>query len=201
MSEPGRDAGPSASRARVGRRTVLAVALWAVAATVAVLVAWRAVAAVDADSPRTGVLSASDVTAELADARAAATATATTTPSASPTPSLSAGPDPAPSASAVPTPASPSDPTQPAAVDPAVRSWSVTGGTVAATCAGAAAGLLYATPSDGWGVEVGSSGPEHVEVTFSREGAESKVEVRCEAGVPVQSVEERSEDQRSQDDD
>ena len=65
------------------------------------------------------------------------------------------------------------------------KTFAVTGGTVAAACTGSAISLRSAQPADGWRVEVGDRGPEHLEVKFRSGDQETEVEVHCSAGVPV----------------
>jgi len=155
---------------RAGR--VFTALAWALAAVVAGTLAWWAVTLVGsaAGRSRDGVLSASEVAEALAAERAAASATPLGTPS---TPGA--------------TPAQTPDPTTSTAGPGAAevsRTWDVVGGQVAATCAGPTISLLYATPIDGWTVEVKDSGGEHVEVEFRRGEAETKVRATCLAGVP-----------------
>ena len=65
---------------------------------------------------------------------------------------------------------------------------------MAASCTGAAISLLYATPVDGWTVEVGATGPDHLEVELRQSGTETKVTAACVAGVPQQTATEGSPD-------
>jgi hypothetical protein len=79
----------------------------------------------------------------------------------------------------------PSSPPGPAAVDRSVR---VQGGQVGVRCVGRTISLRYATPSDGWRVEVDDQGPEHVKVRFSatgRDEQQSEIEAECEHSTPV----------------
>lgn len=193
---------------RSRRRVWVTAAAWLLAAGAAGTIVWRAVAVLDADGDRVGVLSAEQVTAELAAASAAATATATT-PSGTPTPSATS------SATSSPTDTPTSSPTAPGTASPTpdattappltppstevVRVWDVAGGVVSASCTGQAITLLYAAPADGWTVEVGSTGPEHVEVELRSGETETKVRAVCVAGVPEQEV--RQDDGGEQDDD
>lgn len=159
---------------------------WVLAVVVTGLVADRAVAVLDTQTSRPGVMSAAEVERALSAARAAApspTAGApsppapTTSPTARPSPAVS-GPVSRPTTG--PLPSSP-----PATI---ARTWSVTGGTVAASCTGGAISLLYATPADGWTVEVGAAGPERVEVELRQPGLETKVVALCSGGVPQHTV-------------
>lgn len=191
---------------RARRIRTVAVLSWLLATGLTGTIAWRAVAVIDDGAPRTGVLSQPEVAAALASARATARPTTTPTASATPRPSTTApgeGPSPTDAATGGPTgrpsstqaPTTSSDPGVPApppAPEPApateARTWAVAGGTVAASCSGAAITLLYATPQDGWTVEVGSAGPEQVEVELSRDGQETKVRATCVDGVPTQTT-------------
>lgn len=159
--------------------TALATAGWVAAAALTGVIAWRAVAVLDADGPQTGLLSTAEVAAALAEARAAASATPTSSPTATPTSTPTQSPT-----------ETTSPPTDPGGSVEQVRTWPVTGGTVSASCAGATITLLAATPADGWTVEVGSTGPEHVEVELHSGELESKVEATCVAGVPTANVRE-----------
>ncbi|OJV83381.1 MAG: hypothetical protein BGO37_08875 [Cellulomonas sp. 73-92] len=159
---------------------------WVLAVVVTGLVADRAVAVLDTQTSRPGVMSAGEVERALAAARAAVptpTAGATTPPA--PTTSPTASPAPAPS-DPVSRPTTGPIPSSPPAT--AARTWSVAGGTVAASCTGGAISLLYATPADGWTVEVGSAGPQRVEVELRQPGLETKVVALCSAGVPQHTV-------------
>lgn len=158
------------SRRGISRIGVLAALGWATAVVLAGSIAWRAVAVIDPETGAAGVLSQAQVDAALAEV-------------------LATAPPLPPSPSTTPSPVAP-----PAEV---VRSWSVTGGTVAATCQGTAITLLYATPSDGWTVEVKAAGPEELLVELESEGDETAVRAVCVAGTPEPSVESRSEDEGS----
>lgn len=156
-----------------------AVALWLLAALVAGGVAWWAVAAVGGETGTDGrVLTQDEVAAALAEASSAPTP-APTTPSPTPTPAPTATPG----------------PTTPPAASPVVRAWDVSGGQVAAQCDGAAITLVYATPLDGWSVEVKGSGPEQVEVELRQGELETKVRATCVDGVPTPTVESDDDDQ------
>ncbi len=197
---------------RPSRASALAVLAWTLAAVAGGAIAAQALAAVDAGG-RGGVLSESEVTAALVAANATATP-APTAPARAPVPGPSADPTPAPAPSAAtpaPTPvpttattetahprAAPSTPSSagtsvpPAPAPPptvVARTWTVPGGIVAVSCAGTAITLLYATPSDGWTVELGSTGPQHVEVQLHRDGAETQLTGTCVAGTPQSRLE------------
>lgn len=121
-----------------------------------------------------------------------------------PTPSASAVPRSTPSATPAttaprptshtskpaPTPATPggksprtTDPVTPRKV---TRTWSGSAGHLTVSCSGSRVELVSASPSDGWRVEIGSRGPEEVEVEFKQggEGAETHVKSRCSGGEP-----------------
>ena len=145
--------------ARVARAVV--VLAWVLAAVLAGAMVWWAVAQIGAepDAPRDGVLTQSQVAALAAQA-------------ASPSPVRAPNPSPA----------------APATAAEVARVWDVTGGKVGAACRGAQIGLLYATPQDGWTVEVTGSGPEQVEVKFGRQGATTTVRAVCRDEVPEHHV-------------
>ena len=63
-----------------------------------------------------------------------------------------------------------------------------------ARCRSRAVSLVSATPGDGYRAEVGSRGPEEVEVTISGGGREVKVRAVCSGGRPVFSVESEGGD-------
>ena len=178
---------------------VLAALSWVLAVAVTGAVAERAVAVLDASSTRTGVLSQAEVAGALAAARAGAspTGTATPTPPVSPTVSASAPTQPTGGSSTAPATASPpvAPSTHPAArpttsppTPEVARTWTVTGGTVAASCRDAVIALLYATPQDGWTVDVRSAGPDRIEVELKMADQETTVTAVCAGGVPQQTV-------------
>jgi len=167
--------------------------VWLVGVAVTGLIASRAVAVLDTDTSRSGVLSRAEVDRVLVAARAAAVGTATS-PAATPTTgpaTPTSGPVPEPSApvTAAPPPRPAPSTAAPAPTTvPVARTWTVPGGTVAASCTGSAISLLYATPLDGWTVEVGAAGPDHLEVELRQSGTETKVTAVCVAGVPQQTA-------------
>lgn len=84
------------------------------------------------------------------------------------------------------------EPTQQPSPQTQVRSWQGAAGTVTAACTGDRISLQSVTPSDGWGVEVGDRGPEHIEVTFRTGGEderETRVKAECSGGAPRFAVE------------
>lgn len=187
---------------------MLVAASWLGAAVLTGTVAWRAVAVLDADTPRTGVLSTQEVDAKLALAQAAAQTTApsptptdSSTPSAEPTTSEptsaspTAAPSPTPTDRPTPTTTTPA-PTAPAPAE-VTRTWPVTGGTVSAACTGQAIRTVYATPQDGWTVETGSAGPDVIEVELHSGEQETKLTARCVDGVPTPDVSTGGGDERS----
>ena len=97
------------------------------------------------------------------------------------------------SLSSEPSPSSPvsSESPEPPAASPLPaareRTWQGAAGTVAVRCLGGDASLRSASPSDGYGVEIGSRGPSEVEVTFRTRGdpdTEVHVKAVCVAGAP-----------------
>lgn len=171
---------------------------WVVATVLAAGVAWWAVGTVGRGSGSTdsSVLSSAQVASALAAERARPTATPTTTPT--PTPTSTSSPTPEPTSTVGPT----SDPTTTTPPTEVARTWTVSGGVLSASCVGDQITLLYATPSDGWGVEIKSAGPTELEVEFDRhEEAETKVTARCVAGTPeAETSGDGSEDEHSEDD-
>jgi len=160
---------------------------WVLAVVATGLVAGRAVAVLDTNTSRPGVMSLAEVDRALVAARAAVPTPSPTASAATTTPAPSASPTASPSVTDRPTPEPTTaiTPNVPAAV---ARTWSVTGGTVAASCTGSTISLLFATPADGWTVEVGGAGPERIEVELKRPGSERKVVALCAGGVPQQTV-------------
>lgn len=174
---------------------VLAALSWALAVVVTGAVAERAVAVLDASSTRPGVLSQAEVADALATARAGASPTGTATPTATPTRSAPAGPTGAPSTAPATTSPPVAPPTHPAArptttgpTPEVARTWTVVGGTVEASCQGTVIGLVYATPQDGWTVDVRSAGPDQIKVELKMAEQETTVTATCVGGVPQQSV-------------
>lgn len=157
---------------------------WVLSTVLAAGVAWAAVGAVGR-GPTSGddVLSQADAEAALEARRATASASPTATPTDGP------GDPTGPTATPDPTPTAPptTEPTTPP--DAVVRTWPVSGGTVSASCTGAAISLLYATASDGWAYEVKDQGPEHIEVELESGEAETHVRAVCVGGVPEMSLE------------
>ncbi len=51
-------------------------------------------------------------------------------------------------------------------------------------CNGNAIVLDFATPIPGASVMVANPGPEEIEVSFKKDGRESGIHARCQAGVP-----------------
>ncbi len=154
-------------RSVLTRAALLGATAWLAAAGATGTIAWRAVSVLDAGGESTGLLSTSQVRTALGDAQAMAAAT------------------PRPVASSSATPTAPSVPGNEIA-----RTWAVAGGTVAAACTGTSIGLLYATPQDGWTVEVHSPGPAGLEVELHRGPQEIIVRAQCVDGEPVQQIDE-----------
>ncbi|MGW6131115.1 hypothetical protein ACWFNE_13915 [Cellulomonas sp. NPDC055163] len=101
---------------------------------------------------------------------------------------IAALPTPSPPATATPTPTPPATPTAaPPVTEAAVvaRAWDVEGGSVGAACRGTVIELQYATPADGWAVEVKRAGPEEVEVELRSGDDRTSVRAACAAdGTP-----------------
>jgi hypothetical protein len=168
------------------------------------VIASRAVAVLDTESSRTGLLSPSEVDRALVAAQTSALMTPTPTSTSTPTPTTTS-PSPVPAATPVPsdgagTSSPTTHPTTTASAPPpqsttasagasrVARTWAVNGGTVAAACTGAAITLLYATPQDGWTVDIGATGPDHLSVELKGPDRETQVKAVCVAGVPQQTV-------------
>jgi len=49
--------------------------------------------------------------------------------------------------------------------------------------------LVYASPQDGWRVEIENRGPATVEVDLAREGQGTKLKAICVNGIPQQTIE------------
>ncbi|GAA1655562.1 hypothetical protein GCM10009790_40330 [Georgenia ruanii] len=144
----------------------LVVLAWALAVAAATTLAWLAVVTIGGEHSReAGVLTRAEVSAALAAQG----------PLPSPAP-----PSPAPRAPTVG-----SSPDAPTAV---ARTWETDAGRVAAECVAGEIALLYATPSDGWSVDVRDTGPERVKVEFSSDEDDVVLSARCSDGVPEHHV-------------
>ncbi|PVU82653.1 hypothetical protein DDP54_06130 [Cellulomonas sp. WB94] len=171
---------------------VVVVLAWALAVLVAGAVTSWAVGVISNEQgpARDRVLAESQVTAELAAQRALTSATPAVTPAAPQSPA--ATPDAEPSALPTVTPSTAPAPSAPATPPPApapaevARTWDVAGGQVGASCTGPVLRLLYATPLDGWTVEVKHAGSDELEVAFRQHDAETTVHAHCIDGVPTQ---------------
>lgn len=66
------------------------------------------------------------------------------------------------------------------------RTWSGSPGRITVSCSGDRASLVSTSPADGWRVDVGSRGPDQVQVEFKQgeEGSEAQVTASCVAGSP-----------------
>lgn len=179
----------------------VAAASWVLATAVTSLVVWRAVAAFDGGTS-TNILSAPQVSERLS----AATATSTPTPVVlTPTPATSASSEPSEEAPATSTATSSATPattrTTPPSTEsattttstppaiPVVNTWTVTGGTVSVSCQAAVISLVYASPQDGWRVEIEKRGPTTVEVDLARDGQGIKLKAICVNGIPQETTE------------
>ena len=180
------------------RRSSVVLA-WALATTLAAGVAWWAVGTVGRGSGSidSAVLSNAEVASALAARQALSTPTPT--PTRSPTPTSSPTAEPTPTTTPTPEPTATATTPPPTEV---VRNWTVTGGSLSASCLGDQITLLYATPSDGWGVEKKSEVPGELEIEFDRhEEAETKVTVRCAAGTPEAQISTGESEEENSDDD
>ena len=154
------------------------------------------------DGTSTNILSAPQVSERLS----AATATSSPTPVVdTPTPVTSASVEPSQEPSDTPTSSSSTLPattrTTPRSTEsattvtstppaiPVVQTWTVTGGTVSVSCQAAGISLVYASPQDGWRVEIEKRGPATVEVDLAREGQGTKLKATCVNGIPQETTE------------
>jgi hypothetical protein len=156
------------------RRTVSVALAWAAALVVATGVGLTAVGSigsgiVDAGQPP---LSAEQVDAQLAAARAA--------PDPALRPSPTAAPAPAPVPSPVPVPGDPGPTTDVVASE---------GGTVVARCGAGPVQIVSVSPAQGFRVH-GDGGSDHPgRVRFESERARIEIQLSCVAGRPVGTVE------------
>ncbi len=74
------------------------------------------------------------------------------------------------------------------------KSWQLTGGSVGVSCKGPDIYLDFATPRDGWEMEIEESGPDTVSVSFHRDDHESRFSGHCENGSPVGQTHEGGDD-------
>jgi hypothetical protein len=182
------------------RITAVAAASWLLATAVTSLVVWRAAAAFE-DGTSTNILSSPQVVERLNAATATSTATpdvptptvATSSPSESSdeTPAAST-PTSAPTTTTRTTPRSTGSATivnpTPSAT-PVVTTWTVTGGTVSVSCQAQVISLVYASPRDGWRVEIEKRGPDSVDVDLQRQGQGTKLNAICVNGIPQATTE------------
>lgn len=171
--------------------------IWLGVVVVAAATAWAAI-----DTAGRQVLADPGSGSTLPATRASAPASFAPTDVPSPRPSragsATASPDQGqPSSSpTVPAPRSSATPADPPSRGPAFTegTWRGAAGTVIARCSGGAVRLHSATPTDSYQVEVGSTGPEELEVKFSGGDAEVRVDARCVGGQPRFDVESDEED-------
>ncbi|HEX7396918.1 MAG TPA: hypothetical protein VF312_05195 [Propionibacteriaceae bacterium] len=64
----------------------------------------------------------------------------------------------------------------------------MTGGTVSVSCQAQAISLVYASPQDGWRVEIEKRGPDRVEVDFLSVGQGTKLTAICVNGIAQETV-------------
>lgn len=160
------------------RRAVVAVAVWLVAVVAAAWLSWAAI-----DSAGRQVVAPLPVATDAGASPATGTISApeqTGSPTASPTGS----PAPTPSGSA----------------PGATHTVTTRGGTAAASCAGGAPAVDYATPADGWRADIEPEGGEGIRVEFRSEGERVRLAITCSGGVVQVSTEDRSESDDSGDD-
>jgi hypothetical protein len=183
-------------------------ALWIVGTLLAVVIAWSGVKGVLAE--------VSDAGQPLIDGQAIAAALRSSSPapasespageSAAPaTPSPSLSPDPPTSAPAgTPSTTAPARATAvPATAPPAAtaspgggatamsRVFDLVGGSTSVGCSSTSIRLLWASPRNGFSVDVEPEGSSFLEVRFRSETHESKVEASCASGSLSASVRER----------
>jgi hypothetical protein len=70
------------------------------------------------------------------------------------------------------------------------ETYQLVGGTVGVSCVGDAVQLDYAIPRDEYRVEVHDDGPNDLSVRFDNNGNESRVDVFCQGGTPVEDIRE-----------
>jgi len=171
------------------RSGVVVATIWLAAVAGVSVTAWVAI-----DRAGRGVTGADagsllPVTVATADATTAGRgpSPSDTTPDASATPKPSAipGPSSKPKPFATLTSATARD-----------RTLGVAGGLVSVRCTGATILLRIAQPDNGWRVEVHSSGPAEVDLSFrlgdDDSGVDTRVKVVCATGTPVFKVANRS---------
>ena len=181
------------------RRRVVIVAVWLLGTVASVALAWAAVSAVGGEVTSTPGGGGGPASVAAPPTAGSPSSTSTSTPTSSTTLTTAEVPS-STSTSAAPPPATtaPATPTTTAAPPPAERRSAVfdaVGGTLGASCTGAAASLDFATPRGGYAAEVHDAGPEKVDVRFEAENeGESRLVVRCVDGAPTADVEEHAED-------
>jgi hypothetical protein len=93
---------------------------------------------------------------------------------------------------APPLPSQPAAPPTPTTTAPPAQTFGSRGGVVTVSCNGTAIELLSATPTNGYSINVDSSGPVEVRVHFSSSQSESMITANCQTGTPVGQVYEDS---------
>lgn len=149
--------------------------MWVAAATLGGLATWWAVGAIGPASSQDG-----DVVLTQAQVRSGL-GTATAAPSARP----GTGGSPAPSDHGRDADGGGTA----SAAAPVTRSWDVPGGRVTATCTGPDIRLEYASPQEGWVVEIEEAGPRELDVDLERSGTSVTVVAVCVDGAPTEEVE------------
>lgn len=198
---------------RVQVRRLIAAGTWLATTAAATALVWAATSVVAADVtdrpaavvPHREVVMALQTESpgvDTAPAVPAPPSTTTTAPAPAPTAAQNrpqqpqnpaSGPTSTPP-STVPAPAptppttSPSPVNPPAAAQPSpdpTGTYATAGGTVTVACNGYVIGLIAATPTDGYAVDVLDRGPGTVDVHFSGRGEEIRVRAVCFNGAPV----------------
>jgi hypothetical protein len=180
------------------RRRLVLVAVWLAGAAVAVGLSMWAVGLVGGriGGRDAALVSRHDVEQALVtpsttvvspDAEVVTTESATPTVDQSPPPGA---PDDGPSFAAPAVAPSTTEATAPLSTE---EVYSTEGGTVGVRCVGSSISLLYATPAAGWQLHgPAASGGTEIDVRFEPasdgKGAEVRIRVRCEAGVPVEEI-------------
>ena len=178
-----------AKRVHPARRAVLLAIAWCAATALATVVTWQGVSFVGArvTNGAMPVLSQAAIGEALRTTKPSrgSKRTKLSTPAVEPQ-----APTAEPRPSRTPTPTATRSPRPPATAEPrAITStWQVAGGQVSARCRGQVIALLYATPTDGWNMEIEQDGPVRVEVHYESRTAESELTARCVGGRPTAQV-------------
>lgn len=178
------------------RRSLTLGAIWLVAATVAVAVAWQGVAVVgdQVTDERPDALAASDIEARLTEASTTTTSTTVAPGTTPPTSATSSSTTTAGSSTPTTTPSSTTIGPPPATADVGeTRTYNLQGGTASLRFRPTGVEVVFANPAPGFRVEIE---PEHVngvKVEFESDTHESRVDGWWEGG-PVDRVSEEADD-------